>query len=63
MPELQLAQNFVAEPTARWGQFIPLIDLSPMLENAIGRLRAISSFLRTGMDMEASESQRTRNSL
>ena len=31
-----------AEPTARWGQFIPLIDLPMMLAQAIGRIRELS---------------------
>lgn len=42
MPQLQLAQKFVPEPTARWGQFISLTDLPPMMEQAIERLRELS---------------------
>lgn len=43
MPQVQLAQRYSAEPTARWGQFIPLTDLSPSMGLAIERLRELSS--------------------
>jgi hypothetical protein len=41
MPQLQRAKKWNAESAAPWGQFISLMDLSPMLQQAIARLREL----------------------